>query len=245
MNSVLLRSAGLAAVTLSLFFGCGGRMEAEYEEVGDDGGPVSPLCGNGKLDPGEQCDGNKLNGATCGSATMNARPNGTLACSSRCVLDTRGCTGSGTGTGGGPSNGTGGRGNGARPGTGGGVGTGGGIGTGGSVGGATSSCTSTADCRARQVCCGTRTGMQYAFACAATCGQNGIVAECSQASECGRGQVCCGTTNQTGAAYTSIACARTCNGNGERPLCASNQECPQGTTCRASQILPSDFKVCR
>lgn len=239
MNSVLLRSAGLAAVALSLFFGCGGRMEAEYE---DDGGEVSPLCGNGRLDPGEQCDGSKLNGATCGSATMNARPNGKLACTNRCRLDTRGCTGSGVGgTGGGPANGTGGRGTGI----GGRLGTGGSIGTGGSVGGATSGCTSSADCRARQVCCGTRTGTQYAFACAATCGQNGTVAECHQASECGRGEVCCGTTNQAGAAYTSMACARTCNGTGERPLCASNQECAQGTTCRASQLLPSDFKVCR
>ena len=70
MNSVLLRSAGMAAVAVSLFFGCGGRMEADYEDAGADGGPVSPLCGNDRVDPGEQCDGNKLNGATCGTVTM-------------------------------------------------------------------------------------------------------------------------------------------------------------------------------
>jgi hypothetical protein len=88
--------------------------------------------------------------------------------------------------------------------------------------------------------------MQYAFACAATCGQNGsTTAECHQASDCGRGQVCCGTTNQTGVAYTSMACAATCNQNGERPLCASNRECAQGTTCQATQLLPSNFKICR
>ena len=239
MNSVLLRSTGLTALTLSLFFGCGGRVESEYDES-DSGLHESPLCGNGKLDSGEQCDGKKLNGATCSSATMNARPNGTLSCTNRCRFDTSKCTGSGNGgTGGGP--GTGGRGGTAgRP-----PGTGGFIGTGGSVGGAPSGCTSSADCRNGQVCCGTRNGAQYTFACARNCGQNGTVAECSQASDCNRGQVCCGTTNQTGAAYSSIACARTCTGTGEYPLCASNAECRQGTTCRTSQILPPDFKVCR
>ena len=33
MNSVVLRSTGLAALTLSLFFGCGGRVESEYESA--------------------------------------------------------------------------------------------------------------------------------------------------------------------------------------------------------------------
>jgi hypothetical protein len=238
MNSVLLRSTGLTALTLSLFFGCGGRIEAEYE-ASDSGLHESPLCGNGKLDSGEQCDGNKLNGATCGSVTMGSRPNGVLSCSDRCRLDASKCTGSGNGgTGGGP-NGTGGRpNNGGRP-----NGTGGVLGTGGSV--AASGCTASADCRNGQVCCGTRNGAQYAFACARTCGQNSIEAECSQASDCNRGQVCCGTTNQMGTAYTSIACARTCTANGEYPLCASNAECGQGRTCQTSQILPPAFKVCR
>lgn len=236
MNSVLLRAAGLTALALSLFFGCGGRNEAEYADAGADAG--SALCGNGKIDPGEQCDGSHLNGANCSSATMNARPNGELACGSRCKFDTSGCRGAGAGgTGGGP--GTGGRGGsgGRFP------GTGGGVGTGGSIGGA--SCTSSAGCRNGQVCCGTRTGLGYSFACAASCGQNGLVAACHQASDCGRNQVCCGTTDQTGAGYASIACARTCTGMGKYPLCASNQECSQGTMCQTSQLLGSSFKVCR
>jgi hypothetical protein len=58
---------------------------------GPSGGTASVLCGNGKLDPGEACDGNLFGAATCQSATMNARPLGVLACD-RCMPVTSGCT---------------------------------------------------------------------------------------------------------------------------------------------------------
>jgi hypothetical protein len=49
-------------------------------------------CGNGQIDGEELCDGSDLNGHTCATATMNARPSGTLACSSQCTFDISGCT---------------------------------------------------------------------------------------------------------------------------------------------------------
>jgi hypothetical protein len=59
-------------------------------------------CGNGTIDTGEQCDGRNLNGATCATATMGARPNGTLSCSRSCTFNTKGCKAGGAGgTGGG------------------------------------------------------------------------------------------------------------------------------------------------
>ena len=46
-------------------------------------------CGNGQLDPGEDCDGpDLLNGATCQSRGF---PGGQLACDASCHFDTSGC----------------------------------------------------------------------------------------------------------------------------------------------------------
>lgn len=49
-------------------------------------GPVG--CGNGFVEPGEQCDASNLNGATCPSQGF---PYGALACTSSCTFDTSGC----------------------------------------------------------------------------------------------------------------------------------------------------------
>ncbi|MCD6407073.1 IPT/TIG domain-containing protein, partial [Candidatus Aerophobetes bacterium] len=53
-----------------------------------------PFCGNGKIDPGEQCDGNDFGEQTCESLGF-AR--GTLVCSYNCTFDTRGCIGAQSG----------------------------------------------------------------------------------------------------------------------------------------------------
>jgi hypothetical protein len=45
-------------------------------------------CGNGVIDPGEQCDQSDLNGATCVTQGYAA---GTLRCGANCVLDAIGC----------------------------------------------------------------------------------------------------------------------------------------------------------
>ncbi|HVU00252.1 MAG TPA: CAP domain-containing protein [Polyangiaceae bacterium] len=71
-------------------------------------GTVPATCGNGRLDPGEACDGTDFGGASCSSATVGAKPNGSLSCAG-CTLDTNGCSGNGggaggnVGTGGGPN----------------------------------------------------------------------------------------------------------------------------------------------
>jgi hypothetical protein len=49
---------------------------------------TTTLCGNGKIDSGEQCDKTLLNGQTCVSRGFAG---GTLACSSTCLFNTSGC----------------------------------------------------------------------------------------------------------------------------------------------------------
>jgi hypothetical protein len=80
------------------------------------------FCGNGIAEGGEDCDGFDQRGATCASATMGARPFGTLFCTKDCFFDTTFCQ-----SGGGFDGGTGGFGTG-------GFGTGGVTGIGGDAG---------------------------------------------------------------------------------------------------------------
>ncbi|MBM4361780.1 MAG: hypothetical protein FJ104_03790 [Deltaproteobacteria bacterium] len=107
----------------------GGAAQGAGAIAGGGGATVgAPGCGNGVIEPGEECDGAQLNGATCASATMGALPNGSVTCVG-CLLDTAGCSGAGTG-----GAGTGGTlGTGGAPGTGGGGGLGGSTGQGGST----------------------------------------------------------------------------------------------------------------
>jgi len=57
------------------------------------GSGVSPDCGNGVLDPGEQCDGTNLDGETCASVTGGSLPNGELVCNPACLFDGSVCSG--------------------------------------------------------------------------------------------------------------------------------------------------------
>ena len=51
---------------------------------------ADPLCGNGIIDPGEQCDGTNLAGFTCASLGFTG---GVLACDPNfCTYDTSACT---------------------------------------------------------------------------------------------------------------------------------------------------------
>ncbi len=50
---------------------------------------IPPTCGDGTVDPGEQCDGTDLAGETCLSRGFAG---GTLACAPGCTLDESGCT---------------------------------------------------------------------------------------------------------------------------------------------------------
>jgi hypothetical protein len=50
---------------------------------------IPVTCGNGMLDPGEQCDAAALAGETCVSRGFSG---GTLACAASCTFDVSGCT---------------------------------------------------------------------------------------------------------------------------------------------------------
>ena len=50
---------------------------------------ASSACGNGTIDPGEQCDGGNLNGGTCSGQGFAG---GTLSCSTTCTFNTNQCT---------------------------------------------------------------------------------------------------------------------------------------------------------
>lgn len=78
---------------LSLLGACG----AADDNTGEDEASARKRCGNDRIDRGEQCDKDNLNGETCASATMGRRPGGTLSCSKKCRFDTKGCTGAGAG----------------------------------------------------------------------------------------------------------------------------------------------------
>ncbi|MBV1859653.1 MAG: lamin tail domain-containing protein [Nannocystaceae bacterium] len=58
---------------------------------GTDDGPVELDCGNGAIDEHEECDGDMLDGATCGSV-HTAYSGGTLECGASCTFDASGCT---------------------------------------------------------------------------------------------------------------------------------------------------------
>jgi hypothetical protein len=65
--------------------GAGERRDGPRAEVVD----LGPLCLNGVVDPGEECDGAVPKDKTCEG--LGFPPGGTLSCT-RCALDTSGCT---------------------------------------------------------------------------------------------------------------------------------------------------------
>src|SRR5947207_1874925 len=70
---------------------------------GTGGSSSSSTCGNGVAEGHEACDGSDLKNETCATATMNPAIRGTLACTSSCTFDLRGCklsADAGTGRGG-------------------------------------------------------------------------------------------------------------------------------------------------
>ena len=79
-----------------LLAACGGGSESE--NCGDgvcDGSETASSCaadcgcGNGEVNPGEECDGANLGGGTCVGATQHG---GTLRCKADCTYDVSGCT---------------------------------------------------------------------------------------------------------------------------------------------------------
>jgi len=80
---------------------CGGQMSGTggfvtgtggFPNPQGGGGAVGPsLCGNGQIDPGEQCDGQNQGGETCMSYTMGACTGGYLICTGNCTFDQSAC----------------------------------------------------------------------------------------------------------------------------------------------------------
>lgn len=71
--------ATIAIALLTALTACPGREQHD---------PPANLCGNGALDPGEQCDGAELDGWTCYEAGFDA---GDMQCNADCTLDTSSC----------------------------------------------------------------------------------------------------------------------------------------------------------
>ena len=89
----------------------GGGAAGQPTPVAGAGAVPTRSCGNGLVDPPEQCDGSNFNGESCATVSMYAAPNGVLRCTSSCTFDVSGCARLGTGgtTGGGGFYGGGGR----------------------------------------------------------------------------------------------------------------------------------------
>lgn len=64
----------------------------------ESGASFSGYCGDGFIDPGEECEGSDLNGQTC---VTKGFASGALSCTSSCAFDTSACTSGGGGGGGG------------------------------------------------------------------------------------------------------------------------------------------------
>ena len=69
----------------------GGGAAGQPAPVAGAGAVPIRLCGNGRVDPPEQCDGTSFNGETCATVSMYAAPNGVLRCTPSCTLDVSGC----------------------------------------------------------------------------------------------------------------------------------------------------------
>ncbi len=76
-----MQTAGLLLFSLALFF-----TSCTFDTTGLK--PVGPVCGDGVIDEGEQCDGNNLGGENCLSLGFAG---GLLACSGACRFIVTGC----------------------------------------------------------------------------------------------------------------------------------------------------------
>jgi len=91
-------TTGLCAVLVAgLLAACGAEDDSDRSSDSAKRPPGTRTCGNGRIDTGEQCDGRNLNGQTCATVTMGAKPRGSLSCSKSCTFNTKRCTGSGAG----------------------------------------------------------------------------------------------------------------------------------------------------
>jgi hypothetical protein len=87
-----------AATTLIISTSCGGDdtpADAGQDASTQDGG--KSVCGNGKVEGKELCDGSDLNKETCKTVADGLYTKGTLHCTSKCVFDISMCYGDDSG----------------------------------------------------------------------------------------------------------------------------------------------------
>jgi len=92
-NSAELRW-GLECPTVGDLASIQARVTQDTDDLGIllSGGTLSPVCGNGAIETGEDCDFGNHDGETCDSLTAGAEPYGALACTQgSCIFDTSGC----------------------------------------------------------------------------------------------------------------------------------------------------------
>jgi hypothetical protein len=111
MRTISWKHPAIALIASAIIAAC----SSDSSPGSADGGDAGSLCGNKKVDKGEDCDGTTT--ATCMVATSGSKMSGTVKCTSKCKFDVSGCTGGGTGGSAGAA---------GMPGTGGSIGTGGG-----------------------------------------------------------------------------------------------------------------------
>lgn len=85
-NPLLISLILLALLSFLLVFFSGLKASAGSVNVT---ATVNPVCGNGVLETGEQCDGSNLGGQTCTSLGYSG---GTLSCNANCTFNTSACT---------------------------------------------------------------------------------------------------------------------------------------------------------
>ena len=75
---------------MGLFCGAGFGCTVKFGGSGGGGGDAGRLCGNGAIEPGEECDGESLAGWTCFALGYEG---GEIRCGDDCRLDTSACQG--------------------------------------------------------------------------------------------------------------------------------------------------------
>ena len=84
LNGASCISLGYSTGTLACYgTGAGSALECKYNTSA-----CTSVCGNGKQETGEQCDGSALNGATC---TTLGYDSGAVTCNSNCTFNTSAC----------------------------------------------------------------------------------------------------------------------------------------------------------
>jgi uncharacterized protein YjiK len=85
-QALVILISGMGERVAESYDGSAGKAPLLHIEFATESGD----CGNGVRDPGEECDGSDLGGATCSNGGCSG---GTPSCSSACTLDFSGCTG--------------------------------------------------------------------------------------------------------------------------------------------------------